>query len=25
MANDWFDDYAEEADDIQVEEYDITR
>jgi uncharacterized protein with ParB-like and HNH nuclease domain len=24
MANDWFDDYAEEADDIQVEEYDIT-
>jgi hypothetical protein len=20
----WFDDYAEEADDVQVEEYDIT-
>src|SRR5437016_3297160 len=23
-SNQWFDDYAEEADDIQIEEYDIT-
>jgi uncharacterized protein with ParB-like and HNH nuclease domain len=24
MANDWFDDYADDADDNQIEEYDIT-
>ena len=24
QASDWFDDYAEDADDLQVEEYDIT-